>query len=61
MMATSGSEPRTIRVGDNFVQCVTATKVEHTLYKTVRGVEYKIEIVAPMDIWQAEKIVRKLK
>lgn len=60
MTAISGDNPRTIRVGDNFVQAATGA-VEHTLYRTVRGIEYKIEVCAPVDKWTAEKIVRKLK
>jgi len=60
MMAISGNEKRVIRVGDDLVQAATG-KVEHTLTRTVRGIEYTIEICCPCDIWTAQKIVRKLK
>jgi hypothetical protein len=60
MTAISGNEPRTIRVGDDFVQAATG-RVEHTLYRTVRGIEYKFEVCAPIDRYTAEKIVRKIK
>ncbi len=60
MLAIEGMEEKTIRIGDDLVQATTG-KVEHTLYKTVGGIEYKIEICAAMDIYTAQKIVRKLK
>ena len=60
MLAISGIEEHTIRIGDDLVQATTGT-VEHTFYKIVKGMRYKIEICAPMDKWTAEKIVRKLK
>jgi hypothetical protein len=60
MMAVNGNDNRTIRIGDDFVQAATG-KVEHTLYRTVRGIKYTIEVCAPVDRWTAERIVRKLK
>jgi hypothetical protein len=50
---------RLIRVGDDFVSAIQHP-TEHTLTKTVRGIEYTIEIAMPCDKYTAERIVKKL-
>jgi hypothetical protein len=49
-----------IRIGDDLVQATTG-KVEHTIYRIIRGTEYKFEVCAPIDKWTAEKIVKRIK